>query len=61
MTHRSIGLIIVLTIITCGIYGIYWFITLTNDSNVASGLSFFPGGKTFAVIRNIPYFSFLAP
>lgn len=50
MTHRSIGLSIVLTIITCGIYGIYWFITLTNDSNVASGLLFFPGGKTFSYI-----------
>lgn len=37
MIKRSIGLSIVLSIITCGIYGIYWFITLTNESNFASG------------------------
>lgn len=30
---RSIGLAILFSIITCGIYGIYWFICLTNDSN----------------------------
>lgn len=37
MVKRSIGLCIVLSIITCGIYAIYWFITLTNDANAASG------------------------
>ncbi len=39
MTKRNIGLAIVLSIITCGIYGIYWFVTLTNDANNASGHS----------------------
>lgn len=33
MKKRSIGLAILFTIITFGIYGIYWFICLTNDSN----------------------------
>lgn len=37
MTQRNIALSIVLTVVTCGIYGIYWFITLTNDANNASG------------------------
>lgn len=37
--QRSIGLCIVLSIITCGIYGIYWFIVLTNDTNELSGHS----------------------
>lgn len=37
--NRSIGLNIVLSIVTCGIYGIYWFITLTNDVNTASNHS----------------------
>ena len=37
MTKRSVGVSILLTIITCGIYGIYWFITLTNEANTASG------------------------
>lgn len=39
MTKRSIGLCIVLSIITCGIYGLYWFVVLTNDANYASGHS----------------------
>ncbi len=28
---RSIALAIIFTLITCGIYGIYWFIVLTED------------------------------
>lgn len=43
--NRSIALAIVLSIITCGIYGIYWFIVMTdesnkvsNDNNTASGV-----------------------
>lgn len=31
--QRSIPVCIILSIITCGIYGIYWFICLTNDTN----------------------------
>lgn len=34
---RSIALAIIFTIITCGIYGIYWFIVLTDEVNEASG------------------------
>lgn len=34
--QRNIGLSIVLTIFTCGIYGIYWFIVLNNDVKQAS-------------------------
>lgn len=44
MKKRSIGLCIVLSIITCGIYGLYWFVCLTdetnamaNEQNLASG------------------------
>ena len=33
MKKRNIALAIVFTIITFGIYGIYWFVCLTNDSN----------------------------
>lgn len=36
ITKRNIGISIVLTIITCGIYGIYWFICLVNELNIAS-------------------------
>ncbi|MDO4187533.1 MAG: DUF4234 domain-containing protein [Lachnospiraceae bacterium] len=31
--NRNIALCIIFSIITCGIYGIYWFITMTNDMN----------------------------
>lgn len=30
---RNIVLAVVLSIITCGLYGIYWFICLNNDAN----------------------------
>ena len=33
MKKRSIGLAILFSIITFGIYGLYWFVCLTNDSN----------------------------
>lgn len=39
MQGRNIAVSIILTIVTCGIYGIYWFIVLTNDVNYASGHS----------------------
>ncbi len=31
--NRNIGLSIVLSIVTCGIYSIYWFIVLTDEIN----------------------------
>lgn len=31
--NRNIGLSIVLSVITCGIYSIYWFIVLTDEIN----------------------------
>lgn len=31
MRYRGIGISIVLTIITCGIYGLYWLICLNDD------------------------------
>lgn len=33
---RNIGLCIVLSIITCGIYGIVWLVQLVNDLNAAA-------------------------
>lgn len=34
---RSIATAIVLSLVTCGIYAIYWFVSLTNEMNRASG------------------------
>lgn len=36
IVNRSVGMCILLSIVTCGIYGAYWFICLTNDSNSLS-------------------------
>lgn len=33
MKKRNVGLAVLFSIITFGIYGIYWFVCLTNDSN----------------------------
>lgn len=37
ITSRSIPLAIILSIVTCGIYGLYWMYCLANDLNTASG------------------------
>lgn len=37
MQKRSVGLSIVLSIITCGIYGLYWQYMIANDVNTVSG------------------------
>ena len=47
---RSIVTAIILSIVTCGIYSIYWFIVLTNDMNKASGrTSDTSGGMAFVL------------
>lgn len=40
---RSIATCLVLSIVTCGIYGIYWFICMTDDTNAVAGIE---GGTT---------------
>lgn len=45
--NRSIVKCILLSIITCGIYGIIWFINLTDDVARASGDNSISGGKAF--------------
>lgn len=37
--ERNIALCIVFTVITCGIYGLYWFVCLTDDVNAVAGES----------------------
>ena len=34
--ERNIVVSIILSIVTCGIYGLYWFVCLTNDVNTVS-------------------------
>lgn len=35
--RRNIAVCILLSLVTCGIYGLYWLACLANDTNVASG------------------------
>ncbi|MEG0963388.1 MAG: DUF4234 domain-containing protein [Lachnospiraceae bacterium] len=37
MKSRSLPICIILSIVTCGIYSIYWFICMTNDANELAG------------------------
>lgn len=45
--ERNIIVQILLTVVTCGLYGIYWFITLTDEAAQAAGDAEFSGGKAF--------------
>ncbi len=42
--QRNIAVCIILSIVTCGIYGLYWLVCLTNDTNTAAGTEGTSGG-----------------
>ena len=46
---KSIGLYIFLSIITCGLFMLYWLVSIANDVNEASGEQ----GTTGGVVLNI--------
>ena len=45
--QRNIAVCIVLSLVTCGLYSIYWFICLTNDTNIVSNSDGTSGGMAF--------------
>lgn len=45
--NRNIAVAILLTIVTCGIYGIFWFISMTDESNSLSDQEYTSGGMAF--------------
>lgn len=47
ISRKNIVTCILLSFITCGIYGIIWFISLTDDVRIASGDERLSGGKAF--------------
>lgn len=47
INKRDIAVYILLTIVTCGLFGIYWFITLTDDTAIASDDNSMSGGVAF--------------
>lgn len=42
--QRSIALYLILTLVTCGLFGIYWFCTLNDDTNLVSNHPEAPNG-----------------
>lgn len=36
MLKRSIPVCIILSVVTCGIYGLYWFVCMTDEANTLS-------------------------
>lgn len=44
---RSLPVCIILSIVTCGIYGIYWFVCMTNEVNLLTGRQDTSGGVAF--------------
>lgn len=47
LPERNIVVCILLSLITCGIYGIYWFIVMTDESNMVSDEQTASGGTAF--------------
>lgn len=47
LKKRDIAVSTILTIVTCGIYGIYWYITLTDDVGQVSEDRSISGGVAF--------------
>ncbi len=47
LPERNIVVCILLSLITCGIYGIYWFIVMTDESNMVSDDQTASGGMAF--------------
>ena len=52
--QRNIAVCIILSIVTCGIYGIYWFIVLSNDTNTVSNAENATSGGVAFVLSLIP-------
>ncbi len=47
IAKREIIVALLLSFVTCGIYGIYWFIVMTDESNKVSGDNSTSGGMAF--------------
>lgn len=47
ISKRDVAMAIILSIITCGLYGIYWFIVMTDESNNVSDEKTSSGGLAF--------------
>ena len=48
--ERSIVLYIILSIVTCGIFGLYWFVCITEDTNAAADVAGTSGGLALLLL-----------
>ena len=48
--ERNIAMCVILSFITCGIYGIIWFVNITDDVNTVSGDFKTSGGDRKSVV-----------
>lgn len=44
LRQRNLALAIILSLVTCGLYTIYWFIVLTDETNQMTGRQYASGG-----------------
>ncbi len=51
--QRNIAVCIILSIVTCGIYGLYWFVCLSDDTNRISGDAYGTSGGMALVLTII--------
>lgn len=48
--QRNIAVCIILSFVTCGLYGLYWIICLNDDANTASGTQNGTSGVTVLLL-----------
>ena len=53
VTKRDVAVNIILTVITCGIYGLFWFAVITNESNSIASESEKSASGGLAIIYTI--------
>lgn len=51
--ERNIALYIILSIVTCGIFGLYWFVVLTDETNNVSGKTELASGPLALILTII--------
>lgn len=49
MHQRNVAVSIILTLVTCGIYGLYWMVCLTDDSTEVTGMGRTSGGMALVL------------
>ena len=57
MTRRNLGIMVVLTIITFGIYYLYWYCSVQNQLRMKTGRGF--GGLGHLLMLFIPFVNFV--